>query len=526
VNPSPISSIDLGIIGGYFLVVVLIGLWLGRKHQSGDDLFLAGRSLGWKSIGFSLFTSNISSTTLIGLAGAAYTAGIAVANYEWMAALVMVFMAFYVVPFYLKSRVTTVPEFLERRFGSGARRYFSIVTILLSILLDTAGGLYAGALVLKTFFPSIDITTTCVVLAVVAGLYTAVGGLAAVVYTDVIQAIILIIGTSILAFITFGHFDFSWQAATANLGDDHLSLIRPLDDPSLPWLGTLVGLPILGFYYWAANQYIVQRVLGARNLANAQRGCLLGGMLKVLPLFIMVLPGAFATNIFPNIERADMVFPTMVMELLPVGAIGIVLAGLMAAIMSSVDSTLNSASTLVTCDFVLPSRPDLTPAQTAKVGRLCTVAFMVIAAIWAPNIGRFEGLFDYLQAGFSYVVPPVATIFLMGIFTGRGGPKTALGTLVIGHGLSAAVFVALEVHKLASIHFTIVAGAVTAVCCVVFLTLASIVEQVDPARIAGLTWQSRAGTATTRGTPVLARRIPAFGFAVASATCVTVLLFW
>jgi SSS family solute:Na+ symporter len=533
---SAISTIDMGIIGLYFLVVVAIGLWLGRKNKSGEDLFLAGRSLGWRSIGFSLFASNISSTTLIGLAGAAYTAGIAVANYEWMAALILIFMTFYVVPFYLKTRVTTVPEFIEKRFGPGSRRYFSVITILLSIVLDTAGGLYAGSLVLKTFFPSIDITTTCVVLALIAGLYTAVGGLAAVVYTDVIQAVILIVGTSVLAVITFQRFGFSWEAATANLGEGHLSLIRPLSDPNLPWLGTLVGLPILGFYYWATNQYIVQRVLGASDLDNAQRGCVFGGMLKLLPLFIMVLPGAFASNIFTEIERSDMVFPTMVMELLPVGIVGIVLAGLMAAIMSSVDSTLNSASTLVTCDFILPFRRDLTPRQIARIGRISTVVLMIIAAVWAPNIGRFQGLFDYLQAGFSYIVPPIAAVFLMGIFTNRGGPRTGFYTLVLGHLFSAGLFVMIEVLAVFKLHFSIVAGVITLFCVLVFAALGTWAERIDVERVRGLTWQTRERTAlaglslrpgysSTVPVPV-ARQIPALGLAVVAATLITVTLFW
>ena len=520
-----INPIDIGIIGFYFLIVLAIGVWVGRKNSSGEDLFLAGRSLGWRPIGLSLFASNISSTTLIGLAGAAYTSGIAVANYEWMAALILIFMAFFVVPFYLKSRVTTVPEFIEKRFGPGARRYFSAITIVLSIVLDTAGGLYAGTLVLQTFFPSLPLTATCVVLALVAGLYTAVGGLAAVVYTDVIQAIILLLGTTILALITFHHFGFSWEAATASLQEGQLSLIRPLSDANLPWLGTLIGLPVLGFYYWASNQYIVQRVLGARDLQNAQRGCLLGALLKTLPLFIMVLPGAFAANIFVGLDRPDMVFPTMVTKLLPVGVIGIVLAGLIAAIMSSVDSTLNSASTLVTCDFILPLKPDLTPKQVAKVGRICTVVFMIIAAVWAPQIASFKGLFNYLQAGFAYVVPPVAAIFIMGIFTDRGGPRTALYTMLSGHLVSAALFYLVEVQQALSLHFTLVAGLLTAVSMAAFFALAAL-ERVDARRICGLTWSTRPREAAAPRRLALAQNTPAMAMGVVVLTLSSVVIFW
>ena len=485
-----ISTIDLAIVAAYFVVVLAIGFVVARRTKSGDDLFLAGRSLSWWAIGFSLFASNISSTTLIGLSGAAYGSGISVANYEWMAAVVLVFFVFFFVPFYMKSRIATVPEFLERRFDRRSRVYFSALTIFTSIVVDTAGSLYAGAIVLQLFFPGLDLFTTCAALALVAGLYTAAGGLAAVVYTDVIQAVVLLVGSCVITYMLFADTGFSWDAVTNVTPPEMLSLIRPIDDPHLPWLGTLIGVPILGLYFWGTNQFIVQRVLGARDVNHARWGSLLGGLLKLPVLFIMVLPGTMARVVLPDLEDPDLVFPTMITTLLPVGMIGLVLAGLIAAIMSSVDSTLNSASALVTLDFIKPRHPDLSPEQTARVGRIAIVAFMIFAALWAPMIANFEGLFAYLQKALSFIVPPVVAIFVMGIFWRRGTATASLATLVCGHGVSALVFVAQQMGY-AQLHFTIVAGALFVVSCGIFVATSLATAPPAAEAIESLTWQGR-----------------------------------
>jgi SSS family solute:Na+ symporter len=455
-----LGTLDGAIIAIYFLAVLAIGLVVAFKTRTGDDLFLAGRSLNYGVIGFSLFASNISSTTLIGLAGDAYKSGLAVANYEWMAGVVLALMAVFVIPLYLRTRITTIPEYLEQRFDRRSRLYFSAITIFLSIMVDTAGGLYAGALVLKTFFPDLVVWQTCAVLALVAGVYTAAGGLKAVVYTDVIQAIVLIVGCTVLAVIVFGRLDYDWGKVTASLPAGHLSLLRPLDDPLLPWLGTLIGVPVLGFYYWATNQYIVQRVLGARSVEHARWGANLGGLLKLLPLFIMVLPGAMASLIYPDLPNKDMVFPVLVTRLLPPGLMGLVLAGLIAAIMSSIDSTLNSASTLIVCDFLTPSGGKLEPKQVARYGRITTVVLMVVAAAWAPMIGNFQGLFSYIQQAFSYIVPPVVAVFVIGIFWRGGGARAAFRTLIVGHLICGAVFV-MTLSGALKLHFTVIAGLLT-----------------------------------------------------------------
>jgi len=476
-----LAPVDLAIVALYFVVVLFVGFWVAKKTEDADDLFLAGRRLAWWAVGFSLFASNISSTTLIGLSGAAYTGGISVSNYEWMATIVLVFFVIFFVPAYIRSRISTVPEFLERRFDRRSRLYFSGLTVITNVVVDTAGSLFAGALVLRLFFPELDLYTTCIILALVSGLYTAAGGLAAVVYTDVIQAVVLLIGAVVTTVLLFSELDFSWARITAETAPEMLSVIRPIDDPHLPWLGTLIGVPVLGFYFWCTNQFIVQRVLGSRNVNHARWGSLLGGALKLPVLFIMVLPGTMARILYPGLESGDAVFPTLITQLLPVGAVGLVLAGLVAAIMSSIDSTLNSASALVTLDFIKPRRPDLTPKQVARIGRIAIIGFMIFAALWAPQIAHFRGLFAYLQLILSYVVPPVAAVFILGMFWRRGTRSAGFYTMIGGHALSGLWLAGQGMDLLPDVHFTIMAGILFAVSCGIFATISWIAEPVAEA---------------------------------------------
>lgn len=454
-----ISTIDLWVIAAYFLVIAVIGVAVARRTRSGDDLFLAGRSLAWGAVGLSLFASNISSSTLVGLMGDAYRTGLAPSAYEWMAGLLMLFGAFTFFPFFLRSRISTIPEFLEKRFNVYLRKYFSAITIFLSVVVDTAAGLYAGSLVAQVFLPGLNISVFIVALALIGGIYTAAGGLAAVVYTDVLQAIVLIIGTSALAIITFGQFDFSWTAATQALPENHLSIVKPMSDEVLPWPGLIIGVPVLGFYYWILNQYIVQRVLGARDITHARRGAVLAGLLKLTPLFIMMLPGAFAVTLLPDIEAPDKVFPTLVQEYLPVGLTGIVLAGLLSAILSSVDSALNSASTLLVLDFIEPARGrKLTPGEGRRYGTFATLGFMLLAAVWAPSIQNFPGLFSYIQSMFAYIVSPVVAVFLFGFLWPRGNGRGALAAMITGHAVAALTFISIQLGWF-ELHFLYVSSA-------------------------------------------------------------------
>ncbi|MFC3053303.1 sodium:solute symporter family transporter [Kordiimonas pumila] len=515
-------SIDLWLIFLYFLFIVCITLVVMKRTKTGEDLFLAGRSLGWGVIGFSLFASNISSTTLIGLSGAAFSSGIAISNYEWMAGLVLVFMAFFVIPVFLAKQITTVPEYLQIRYNPFCRKYFSILTILMSIMVDAAGGIYAGALVLQIFFPGLPMVPTCVAIAVFAGLYTAAGGLKAVVYTDVLQAIILLIGASVITYYVFAEFNFSWATAKAAIPADHLSLVRPLDDPHLPWLGTLIGVPILGFWYWATNQYITQRILGARSVRHAQWGAMFAGLLKLTPLFIMVMPGAMAIGLYDTMENPDQIFPRLVNDYLPVGMKGIVVAGLFAAIMSTIDSTLNSASTLIIKDFADTEKHPLSPVQVRNWGRWTTIVLIGVAAVWAPNIANFKGLFAYLQQAFAVVVPPVVAVFLCGMFWRGATSRAAVITLLTGHTIGLLFFI-LGQMGLWTLHFTITVGIVTAICFGI-LIVASLAAPGQSTEAESALWKPEFSR-VEKGTPFYQNyRIQ--GAAVVLLTAIMLVAFW
>ena len=483
-----ISSIDLVVIAVYFCIVFLIGFLVARKTESGEDLFLGGRTLTWGVIGFSLFASNISSTTMIGLTGAAYSSGIVQSVYEWISGVPLIIAAFIFIPLYLKSQITTIPEFLNLRYDRRSQVFFSAITIITSVIVDTAGGLYAGALVLKTFFPDLVIWQTCFVLAVIAGLYTAFGGLKAVVYTDTLQAIVLIVGSSILTYIMFEKIDFSISRMISSAPEGHFSIIKPIDDETLPWPGLFLGVPLLGFWYWSTNQYIVQRVLGSKNIKHARWGLIFGGFLKLIPLFIMVVPGAMAISIYTDIANPDMVFPTIVLRALPVGLVGLVLAGLISAIMSTVDSTLNSASTLIVIDFIKPKKPDISPKEVAKYGRITTFILMFVAAAWAPMIVNFGGIWIYLQQMFTIFVPPIVVLFLVGVFYKRGNAEGAFWTLVIGVAMGILLFV-LAQNGFWPIHFTINAGIVVVLSSIVFVVVSRMTDPPPEEKITNLTYR-------------------------------------
>lgn len=487
-----LSALDWGVVGVYLMVVLFIGVAVSRKAAaSGQELFLAGRSLGFVAVGLSLFASNISSTTLIGVAGSAYQSGISVAHYELMAALILVFMAVFTIPVFLRTQVTTLPEYLERRFGPAVCKYVSALTIFLSIFVDTAGSIYAGVLVLQVLAPGIPFLPACIGLALFAGLYTAAGGLRAVVYTDVLQAIVLIVGAGVITYEVFAQFDFSWTSAMASVSADRLSLIRPLDDPDLPWLGVILGLPVLGFYYWATNQYIMQRALGARSVDHARWGAMLAAALKLLPLFIMAIPGALAFALLPPLENGDQVFPSLILNFLPAGLVGLVIAGLIAAIMSTIDSTLNASSTLVMYDFLKVEERGWEPRRIAFWGRIVTIGFMIVAALWPLVIRDFPGLFNYIQQVFSYAVPPIAAVFLLGMFWKRMTGVAALWTLGFGHALGAIILFwrmgALQDGVSDGLpHFTIVAGITTALCALVGFVVSLVTSSGHPE---GMLWR-------------------------------------
>jgi SSS family solute:Na+ symporter len=445
-----LSTIDIVIMVVYAVAMIWYGL-SKAKRQSSEDYFLAGRSMTWPIVGISLFAANISSTTLVGLAGDAYSTGISVFNYEWFAVVVLIFFSIFFLPFYIKSQVYTMPEFLERRFDSRSRYYFSFTTLVGNVLIETAAPLYVGSIIFAQVFPEIPSWVIIVLLALASAAYTIPGGLSSVVHTEVIQAVLLILGSVVLTFYTLDAVG-GWDNVMAAMEQKHaagilrnspenmLSLIRPLNDTGVPWTGLITGLPILGFYFWANNQFMVQRVLTAKDLNHGRWGALFAGLLKLPVLFIMVLPGTLAIAmpeaIFPQLPNPDLVYPALVFNLLPVVVRGLVVVGLLAAMASSISATLNSASTLITMDFVRKINPRLTSQQLVRVGQISTVVLVILASVWVPQISKFESLFKYLQEVLIYIAPPVVAAFIMGLFWKRSNGHGAFAGFVANFGAS------------------------------------------------------------------------------------------
>jgi SSS family solute:Na+ symporter len=446
---SALSTLDLVTVLVYGLAILIHGFWVGRKNAGVDDYFLAGRNLTFGLIGFSLYASNMSGSSFVGLMGASYSHGFAVYHYEWTAAAVLIFFAFFMLPAFLRGRISTLPEFLERRFDVRCRRAFAAFTIFAILFIDMAGALYAGGLVLTSVFPGMSLPAAVLVLAGVAGLYTVTGGLSAVVITDAVQAVLLMLGAVLIlvfGLAELGGLDAMWEV----LQPRQTVLLRPLDDEFLPWPGILaVGL--LGFYYWTLNQFVVQRTLAAQTLAEGQRGAFLAGLLKIPNLFLMVLPGVMATVLYPGLSNPDLVFPKLAFELLPVGLRGLVLTAVVAAIMSSLDSALNASASLVTYDFVKPMRPGISDRQLLRIGRVVTAMFMAVAVVYAPSIRSFENLFGYFQSILAWVTPPVVATYLAGLFTRTVTARAAFRTLVGGFAAGAAAFLGFEVVRLAEV---------------------------------------------------------------------------
>ena len=443
-----LSWIDGGIIALYFVLIVAYGLY-HSKRKSSEEYFLAGRSMTWPIVGISLFAANISSSTLVGLAGDAFVTNTHVYNYEWFAVIVLIFFAIFFLPFYLRSKVYTMPEFLERRYDQRSRYYFSFITIVGNVLIDTAAGLYVGNIVLKLIFPELDTTVIIIVLAFAAAAYTIPGGLNSVIQTEVVQAVLLVVGSCILTYLAFQQVG-GWDGMITGLNakneagelalnaEEILSLARPEDDEFMPLSGLLIGVPILGFYFWANNQFMVQRVLGAKDLNHGRWGALFAGLLKLPVIFIMVFPGTVAILLYSDLDLTflnyvmangevctnladcpNMTYPVLLFDLLPVGLLGLVLAGLLAAMMSSVSATFNSASTLITMDFVKKFNPEISDKQLVRSGQIATLVLVVLASLWAPQIDRFGSLFKYLQLVLSYICPPVVAVFILGLFWKR-----------------------------------------------------------------------------------------------------------
>ncbi|PTX61740.1 SSS family solute:Na+ symporter [Kordia periserrulae] len=427
-----LSWADILIIVLYFLFVVYLGI---RYSKSKDEksYFLAGRGMTWPVIGFSLFAASISSSTLIGQAGDAYSTGIAVFNYNLVSVVVMIFFAWFILPFYIKSKIFTIPEFLEKRFNVASRYYFSAITIIVNIFLDAAGSLYAAAIVMKLVFPEVSIFTLSVIFAVIVAAYTIPGGLSAAIRVDLMQGIFLLVGSIVLTLYATYNGGAAYVKQLLVEGDILMKLVRPMEDSSVPWLGALVGIPILGLFFWGNNQQLVQRVLTAKNLDEGRKGVLLVGFLTVLTLFVIIIPGIMAIDLFPGLSKPDMVYPNLIMELLPNVLIGFMMAAMVAALTSSLSGLLNSVATLFTMDFYDKMVPHSTSKKKVRVGKIASITVLVIAVFWAPQIGKqFGTLLKYYQEMLSIMAPPIVAAFILGIFWKRTNAVGAFSGLMAG----------------------------------------------------------------------------------------------
>ena len=483
-----LSTLDMSIIVIYFAIVIGAGLFLSGQASDAKDYFLAGRSMKWPLIGFSLVASQISTTSMIGLAGDAYATGISIYNYEWMAILLLVVFAMFIIPFILKSQIYTMPEFLEKRYSRGSRTYFAGITLFLNIVIDTAGSLFAGAIVINLVFPEVPLWQSITILAVLAGLYTILGGLRAVIITDLFQAVLLTLSSVVIAVVAYNKIGGMGEIFNS-IPEEKLSLMKPMDDPHMPWLGVFLGIPILGFYFWCTNQFMVQRILSAKNVDHGRWASIFAGFLKLPTLFLMILPGSAAILLYPELPRADLVFPVLMFDLLPIGILGLVLAGFLAALMSQIDSTLNAASTIVTMDFIHTRKPDITNEQLMVVGRVVTGGFMLLAVLWAPQIENFPSLFRYLQSVLAYAVPPVVVLFLGGIFWKRANATGAKYAILSGvAGAFALLLVTSDFVNLFKLHFLLVAPVILVFSLAGFIIGSLSAEPPDEESISALIW--------------------------------------
>jgi len=454
------ETLDWIAIAGYFGIMLVIVWWVVlQKQRTSTDYFLAGRNMPWFVVGASIFASNIGSEHIVGLAGQGSTSGMGMAHWE-LHAWVVVMLAWVFVPFYYRSKVFTMPEFLEKRFNSTARWILTIVSLVAYVFTKVSVTVYAGGVVFNVLLPEINIPITdtfaldafwigALLTVVLTGIYTVAGGLRAVVYTDTIQTVILILGS---AFITiFGLSKLGgWGELQAICREnaENFALWRPNSDPNFPWLGILIASPIIGIWYWCTDQYIVQRALAAKDLRNARRGALWGSFLKVWPVMIFLVPGLIGYALHQKgmitipmkivdgqqVTDGDKVFAVMVTSLLPAGLRGLVVGGLLAALMSSLSSLFNSCASLFTKDIYEKIRPKASERHLVTVGRFATVVVVVMGIIWIPVMQRVSqgGLYRYLQDVQSYLGPPITAVFLLGLFFKRINGQGAVAGLAIG----------------------------------------------------------------------------------------------
>ena len=511
ISISGIETLDIAIIVVYLLGVVGIGLYAGKlmrkKSSSGEsrDYFLAGGTLKWPMIGLALFATNISCVHLVSLAQSGFDTGLLNGNFEWMAAFTLILLSLFFAPFYIKSKISTLPDFLEKRYNRPCRDMLAVFSILSAVVIHIGFSFLTGGIVLRDIF-GVDIYVAIIAIAALTALYTIVGGLLAVVLTEAIQTVILIAGASIITWIAYDKMG-GWDAMLTSLestGDTNkLSMLRPHGDESgMPWYAIMLGYPVLGIWYWCADQTIVQRVLGAKDENHARVGPLFAGLIKIIPVFIFVLPGLLAYTL-ASTGKLDLtaltgadgavdskgIYTAMITQLLPVGVKGIVIAALLAALMSTVSGALNSISTLTAYDLFKRFKPESPDHQLVVVGRIAAGLALVLAIGTVPLLIKSPSIFNALSNIIAHIAAPVTCVFLLGVFWKRANAFSAQWTMIIG-ALTGIITYSLDVSSYVTGGFMMMAFYLFVFCVVIQVTLTLISKQPVPESSAQLCWDS------------------------------------
>lgn len=548
-NNNYLTGLDWAVILVYFAIIAGISYWAVKKKEktSADDYFLAGRHLGWFIVGASIFASNIGSEHLVGLAGSGATDGVALAHYELHAWCLLV-LGWVMAPFFMRSKVFTMPEFLEKRFTPKARTVLSIISLIAYILTKIAVGIYAGGIVFRALLPEVHFLGMdtfwigSILLIVLTGIYTIVGGFRAVAYTETLQTFVKIIGAIMVTYFGLKALG-GWDKLKEICGSEMFNLWKPIVphgvqstwapvheagkiawyfNDKYPWPGMLLCAPIIGLWYWCTDQYIVQRVLGAKNEKQGRRGTIFAGFLKLTPVFLFIIPGMICFALaksginsdLHNVlfdangnlirDRAQEAFPLLVTHLLPPGIRGIVVAGVLAALMSALAGVFNASSSLFTMDFYSRIRPKASQKQLVYIGRAATVAMVIVGLLWIPVIQGGRGLYDYLQGIQAYLAPPIAVVFFLGVMMKRLNGRGALATLLVGFAMGLFRLAVDTPVKLMgtsyaegsflwivnNIFFQYYSLLITVVCIIVFIVVSKLTAPPDYTKISGLTFST------------------------------------
>jgi SSS family solute:Na+ symporter len=537
-----IKTPDIIISVLYILGIVTVGLWAGLKGRrrrparpalakagqslsitgdsatsddqpatSSSDYFLAGKTLKWPMIGLALFATNISCLHLVSLAQSGFDTGLLSGNFEWMAAFTLILLALFFAPFYIRSGVSTLPDFLERRYNRACRDWLTFVSILSAILIHIAFSLLTGGIVLQTLF-GIDMYTSVTVIAIVTAVYTIIGGLRAVVVTESIQTVVLVAGAIVITAACFTRMG-GWHSMVATLQESHhmdkLVMLRPQGD-SLPWYAVFLGYPVLGIWYWCADQTIVQRILGAKDEDHARVGPLFCGFIKILPVFIFIVPGLFAYTLAQNglldiralqttdaaghiVTNSKGIYTLMITQLVPTGLAGIIVAALLSGLMSQVSGALNSISTLVSFDLYRRIKPGADERQLVRMGRIAAGVALVLSIALLPLLNHYESIFSGINEIIAHIAPPITCVFVLGVFWRRASAKAAQYTLLIGSFLGAGVYAVNKIYPetwLAQIPFMMIAFYLFVVCLLMQITMSWIYPVVHTLESGALYWKS------------------------------------